>query len=117
MNPYQAHPILLPLLLLPSTLQAVHPCNANAKLDGVALDSNCLKAGVARTTSGPISTSVNGQVIENKTIDGNNTPNVHCIKVQHNDVTIKNVEAFNCGNSGIFEEGRTGLTIKNNYLH
>src|SRR3954466_3550073 len=63
-------------------------------------DANCtgVLPGVARTNSGSMTTSSNGQVIENLNVNGT-------ITVRHSNVTIRNVKVTNPGGVAITNIG------------
>lgn len=64
-----------------------------------------VKAGITRTNSGSISTSSDGQVIQNLNINGT-------ITVGHNNVIVRNVKITNPGGPAILQYGKTGLVIE-----
>jgi hypothetical protein len=69
-------------------------------------DASCtgVLPGVARTTTGSFSTSANGQVIANLTVNGR-------ITVNHSNVVIRNV-LFNSGGQAININGPTNLLVE-----
>lgn len=109
-------------LFIPSSAEAVHPCNAS---NGTTTD--CISSSVTLgSPEGRVTTTANGQTIENRRIStgaGTTLNQQPCILVLHSNVTIRNNDIGPCGTTGVIQNGiqisggTSNTTIKNNYIH
>lgn len=107
--------IFILLFLISPLAHAVHACDANVKVDGATLSSNCLKTTITRTASGAITTGSNNQVIQNLNISNGSGD---CITVNHTGVIIKNNSIGSCSGNGVkVNNGGSGVTIQYNNIH
>lgn len=109
-------------LFFPGSAQAVHPCNASN-----GTDTNCMSTGTTRA----VRTTTYNSTGNNTTITGlkisvgaGTTANTQpCIKITHNNVTVKDNEIGPCGTTAVIQNGvqlsagTSGTIIKNNYIH